>query len=76
MSFQLLLPRLGFAMEEAQLNEWLAEDGAAIAAGQPLYTLESDKSVQEIESPASGVLRITAQPGQTYPVGAVLGEIV
>ena len=43
--------------------------------GQPLYSLESEKSVQEIEAPASGKLKIIATPGETYKVGAVLAEI-
>jgi len=72
---ELLLPKLGFAMDEAKLDEWLVENGASVVEGQPLFTLESDKSVQEIEAPTSGVLSIVAAPGETYPVGTILGEI-
>jgi pyruvate/2-oxoglutarate dehydrogenase complex dihydrolipoamide acyltransferase (E2) component len=72
---EVILPKLGFAMDEAQLNEWLVENGGAVTEGQPLFLLESDKSVQEIEAPASGVLRIISEPGETYPVGTILGEI-
>jgi pyruvate/2-oxoglutarate dehydrogenase complex dihydrolipoamide acyltransferase (E2) component len=72
---ELLLPKLGFAMDEAKLDEWLVQNGASVEEGQPLFTLESEKSVQEIEAPASGVLRIIAEPGETYPVGTILGEI-
>jgi pyruvate/2-oxoglutarate dehydrogenase complex dihydrolipoamide acyltransferase (E2) component len=75
MSTQVLLPKLGFAMEEGTLTEWLVADGATVSEGQPLYALESEKSVQEIESPASGTLKISAEPGQVYAVGHVLGEI-
>jgi pyruvate/2-oxoglutarate dehydrogenase complex dihydrolipoamide acyltransferase (E2) component len=70
-----LMPKLGFAMEEGTLSEWLAADGAAIEQGQPLYTLENEKAVQEIEAPASGTLKIIAQSGGTYRVGVVLAEI-
>ena len=73
---QILLPKIGFSMNEATLSEWMVEDGAVVTAGQPLYALESDKSVQEVESPASGTLRIVAQIGEVYPVGTVLAEIV
>ena len=75
MAIEVVLPKLGFAMTEGQLNEWLVEDGATVTEGQPIYTLESDKSAQEIESPASGVLKIRAAPGAIYPVGTVMGEI-
>jgi pyruvate/2-oxoglutarate dehydrogenase complex dihydrolipoamide acyltransferase (E2) component len=54
----------------------LIADGAAVKEGEPLYALESEKSVQEIESPASGTLKILVQPGEVYPVGTVLGEIL
>jgi pyruvate/2-oxoglutarate dehydrogenase complex dihydrolipoamide acyltransferase (E2) component len=76
MSTQVLLPKIGFSMNEGVLTEWLAADGSRVKEGQPLYALESDKSVQEIEAPASGLLKILAATGETYQVGAVLAEIV
>jgi pyruvate/2-oxoglutarate dehydrogenase complex dihydrolipoamide acyltransferase (E2) component len=75
MSTEVLLPKIGFAMNEATLSQWLVADGAQVAAGQPLYSLESEKAVEEIESPASGTLKIMATVGETYSVGAVLAEI-
>jgi pyruvate/2-oxoglutarate dehydrogenase complex dihydrolipoamide acyltransferase (E2) component len=75
MATEILLPKLGFSMNEGILAEWLVPDGGEIQAGQPLYTLESEKSVQEIEAPASGKLKIIVQAGQTCQVGTVLGEI-
>jgi pyruvate/2-oxoglutarate dehydrogenase complex dihydrolipoamide acyltransferase (E2) component len=76
MATQVLLPKIGFSMNEGVLSQWLAEDGAEIRAGEPLYSLESEKSVEEIEAPASGTLKIIAQIGETYPVGTVLAEIL
>ncbi len=75
MATPLILPKLGFAMSEGQINEWLVEDGASVSEGQVVYALESDKSVQEVEAPATGTLRIIAPPGAVYPVGTVVGEI-
>lgn len=75
MTTQVLLPKIGFSMNEATLAEWMAADGAQVSAGQPLYALESDKSVQEVESPASGTLKIIASVGTVYQVGDVLAEI-
>lgn len=75
MTTQILLPKLGFSMNEAVLAEWMVADGATVTEGQPLYSLESDKSVQEIDSPAAGKLTILAPIGETYQVGHVLGEI-
>jgi pyruvate/2-oxoglutarate dehydrogenase complex dihydrolipoamide acyltransferase (E2) component len=75
-STQVLLPKIGFSMNEGTISEWLVADGEAVTEGQVLYALESDKSVQEIEAPASGTLKIVAQAGQIYQVGDVLAEIV
>jgi pyruvate/2-oxoglutarate dehydrogenase complex dihydrolipoamide acyltransferase (E2) component len=76
MSTQVLFPKIGFSMNEGTLSEWLVADGEAVTEGQLLYALESDKSIQEIEAPASGTLKIIAQEGEVYQVGAVLAEII
>lgn len=75
MAFEVLLPKIGFSMNEGTLAEWLVADGAEAVEGHPLYSLESDKSTQEVESPASGTLKIIAQPGETYEVGTLLATI-
>lgn len=75
MTTQVLLPKMGFTMNEGDLVEWLVADGATVTAGEPLYSLESEKSVQEVEAPASGTLKIVAAAGQTYAVGTLIAEI-
>ena len=75
MAFEILLPKLGFSMTEGQVAEWLIDDGGDVSEGQPLYSLEADKSTNEVEAPASGKLKIVAQPGETMEVGSVLGYI-
>jgi pyruvate/2-oxoglutarate dehydrogenase complex dihydrolipoamide acyltransferase (E2) component len=75
MAVEILLPKIGFSMSEGQVAEWLAEDGAAVTEGQPLFSLEADKSTNEVESPATGTLNIIAIVGETYEVGTVLGYI-
>jgi pyruvate/2-oxoglutarate dehydrogenase complex dihydrolipoamide acyltransferase (E2) component len=75
MSTQILLPKLGFSMEEGVVAEWLIADGGTVTEGEPLYSLESEKSVEEIPAPATGSLKIIAPVGATLKVGTVLGEI-
>jgi pyruvate/2-oxoglutarate dehydrogenase complex dihydrolipoamide acyltransferase (E2) component len=75
MAVEILLPKIGFSMNEGQIAEWLAKDGDTITEGQPLFSLEADKSTNEVEAPASGTLRITAEAGETYEVGTILGYI-
>lgn len=75
MATEILLPKLGFSMNEGTLSEWLVADGGSVTEGQPLFSLESDKSTNEVEAPASGTLRILKPIGETYEVGTLLGTI-
>ena len=75
MATEVIVPKLGFAMNEGQLAEWLVADGQPVAAGQPLFLLEAEKSANEVEAPASGTLRILQPAGGTYTVGTVLATI-
>jgi pyruvate/2-oxoglutarate dehydrogenase complex dihydrolipoamide acyltransferase (E2) component len=75
MSTEVRIPKLGMSMMEGNLAEWLVSDGAIVKAGDAIYMLESDKASQEIEAPASGVIRISAVAGETYEVGALIARI-
>lgn len=75
MATDVLLPKLGFSMNEGKLVEWLVPDGGQVTEGQPLFSLESDKSINEVESPASGTLSIIKAIGEDYEVGTILGTI-
>ena len=79
MAIEILLPRLGWTMEEGTFVEWLKQDGDEIKLGDVLYTVESDKSLNEVEAFDAGILRIPATspaPGAKIPVGTVLAYIV
>lgn len=75
MATEVILPKLGFSMNEGTLSEWSVEDGAMVEEGQLLFLLESDKSTNEVAAPASGTLRILKAAGEDYDVGTVLGTI-
>jgi pyruvate/2-oxoglutarate dehydrogenase complex dihydrolipoamide acyltransferase (E2) component len=76
MTTTLRVPKLAVSMQEGTLLEWLAADGATVTEGQPLYTLEIEKSAMDVEAPAAGVLRHVGVQGTTYKVGDVIGEIL
>jgi pyruvate/2-oxoglutarate dehydrogenase complex dihydrolipoamide acyltransferase (E2) component len=76
MTTTLTIPRLEMSMTEGTLAEWLVDDGASVKEGDPIYVLETDKAAQEIEAPASGSLVRKAEPGNVYPIGTEIGEIV
>ncbi|MBV9996734.1 MAG: hypothetical protein JO127_16135 [Caulobacteraceae bacterium] len=75
MATELRIPKIGMGMTEGKLVEWLASDGDAVKEGAVIYSLETDKTVNEIEAPTSGVLRIIAAPDETYEVGDLIGKI-
>ncbi len=79
MSQEIIVPRLGWSMEEGAFVGWLKPDGAVVRAGEPLFTIEGDKAAQEIESIDTGILRIAPngpRPGDPVRVGDVLGLLV
>jgi pyruvate/2-oxoglutarate dehydrogenase complex dihydrolipoamide acyltransferase (E2) component len=75
MSTTLRIPKAAISMQEGTLAAWLVPDGQNVAEGQPLYTLEIEKSTMDVESPAAGTLRHIGAAGTTYKVGDVIGEI-
>lgn len=69
----LRVPKLYENMDEATIGAWLAAPGQAVAAGQPVVELITDKTVMECEGPAAGVLlRQYATVKSVVPVGFVL----
>jgi pyruvate dehydrogenase E2 component (dihydrolipoamide acetyltransferase) len=50
-----------------------------VRAGDPIFTLDGDKALQDIEATGSGILRIppdTPKPGSTVRVGDLLGYLL
>ncbi|MBI4552290.1 MAG: 2-oxo acid dehydrogenase subunit E2 [Candidatus Latescibacteria bacterium] len=79
MAIAIVMPRLGWTMEQGRLVEWLKKDGDAVQAGDVLLTVESDKTINEVESFDSGILRIppdSPPPDTVMPVGTLLAYIV
>ncbi|CAN5551034.1 dihydrolipoamide acetyltransferase family protein [soil metagenome] len=56
-NFTFRLPDLGEGIAEGQVLEWLVDEGATVAADDPLVEVETDKAVVEIPSPVDGVVR-------------------
>lgn len=75
MSIEIRIPRLGTTMEDGILGGWLVADGAHVEEGAALYSLETDKAAEDIAAPASGILRIIAKPGESYPVGELIAML-
>jgi pyruvate/2-oxoglutarate dehydrogenase complex dihydrolipoamide acyltransferase (E2) component len=72
---ELRVPASGDSVEEVELVEWMAVDGQQVKEGDPLYSIETGKSVIEIAAPVSGTLQIVAQKGETLAVGQLVAQI-
>ena len=57
MEKKLTMPRLRPEMENGVLCAWLKEEGDTVAAGEPLYEIETDKVVNQIEATEDGILQ-------------------
>src|SRR5579863_7901454 len=77
MAHSIVMPALEMAQETGKLLAWRKKEGEAIAKGEPLLDVETDKAVVEIESPADGVLAgVKAHAGDVVPVGQTIAWIV
>jgi pyruvate dehydrogenase E2 component (dihydrolipoamide acetyltransferase) len=70
-----LLPDLGEGLEEAEIIEWLIEEGQTVEDGDPLALVETGKAQTEVYTPRTGtVTKLHGGPGDTVKVGAPLVE--
>ncbi len=71
------LPDLGEGIAEAEIIDWLIQEGDLVAEHQPLVQVETDKAVVEVPSPVSGrVGRLRHRAGDVVHVGEVLVTIL
>ncbi len=72
---EVIMPKMGDAMEEGTLLQWLKQDGDTVKSGDLIAEIETDKSNVEIEAEDAGVLHLKAKPGAVLPVGTVIAVI-
>ena len=76
MSTEVKVPVLGESITEATLGQWLKKPGEAVAADEPIASLETDKVAIEVPSPVAGVMgAYVVEEGATVNVGAVITSI-
>jgi pyruvate/2-oxoglutarate dehydrogenase complex dihydrolipoamide acyltransferase (E2) component len=70
------MPNLGYDMEAGKVVAWLKQVGDAVARGEPLVEIETDKTTIQVEALASGTLvEIVAEEGAEVPVGDVVAYL-
>ncbi|MEO1060748.1 MAG: dihydrolipoamide acetyltransferase family protein [Actinomycetota bacterium] len=70
------IPKLGLTMQEGTITSWEVEPGSVVAEGEVLFSMETDKVETTVESPAAGRFQPTAEEGDTFDCGVVVGYVL
>jgi len=74
MATPIIMPKFGQMTEAGAIVEWRKKEGDRVAKGDILFTVETDKSIMDVESFEAGVLlKILVQPGVSVPVQSAVG---
>src|SRR5262245_53612298 len=79
MPIPITIPRLGWNMDEGNFAGWLKASGDQIKPGDRLFSLESEKATEEIETLDGGILHIAPngpKVGDRIEVGALIGYLL
>ena len=70
MAKPLMMPKMGFDMEQGKIVRWLKQEGDAVKRGEKVAEIETEKVTIEVENFDDGILHtIVAQEGEEVPVG-------
>ncbi|MBU6411339.1 MAG: 2-oxo acid dehydrogenase subunit E2 [Verrucomicrobia bacterium] len=74
MATPIIMPKFGQMTEESAIVEWLKKEGDKVGKGDVLFTVETDKSVMEVQSFEEGaLLKIIVPPRVNVPVQSTVG---
>jgi len=76
MATEIKVPVLGESVTEGTIAEWFKQPGEAVAADEPICSLETDKVAVDVPSPVAGIMsehRVAV--GDTVEVGAVIAVV-
>lgn len=69
------MPKMGMTMTEGTIASWEKNDGDFVNEGEVIACIETDKITNNLEAPASGILRISVEAGEELPVAGRMGYI-
>ncbi len=76
MAVEVTMPKFGLTMHEGTIQRFFKAVGDRVNAGDPLYEVETEKVLYEVESPASGVLAVALfEEGATVECGVAVAVI-
>jgi pyruvate/2-oxoglutarate dehydrogenase complex dihydrolipoamide acyltransferase (E2) component len=72
----IIIPKLSNEMDQAVLTSWEVEVGDSVEKGDIIFTVETEKTVFEVESEHNGVIsKILVEEGTIVPLLSVVGQI-
>jgi 2-oxoglutarate dehydrogenase E2 component (dihydrolipoamide succinyltransferase) len=75
MSTEVKVPAVGESISSGVVSVWHKKSGEAVSAGDPLFTLETDKVSTEITAETDGVLKTLVEEGAEVKIGDVVARI-
>ncbi len=76
MAHEVIFPKLGLDTAPGRIVAWLKTPGDAVARGEPILEVETDKTTIEVEAPADGVLLATlAEAGEEVAIGSIVAFV-
>jgi 2-oxoglutarate dehydrogenase E2 component (dihydrolipoamide succinyltransferase) len=75
MSVEISVPAVGESINSGILSVWHKKDGETVAAGEVVFTLETDKVSTEVNAPEAGVLKTLAAEGDEVKIGQVVATL-
>lgn len=75
MSVEVKVPAVGESISSGVVSVWHKKSGEQVNAGDPLFTLETDKVSTEINADADGVLKTLVAEGAEVKIGDVVATI-
>lgn len=76
MAIEVMMPKFGLTMHEGTVQRFFKSVGEQVSAGEPLYEVETEKVLYEVEAPASGVFALAlVEEGATVECGVAVAVI-
>ncbi|NQV33265.1 MAG: dihydrolipoamide succinyltransferase, partial [Phycisphaeraceae bacterium] len=75
MTVEIKVPSVGESITTGTLLSWLKGNGEVVQEGEMIFELETDKSLLEIPSPATGILEILVEAETDIEIGQTVGKL-
>lgn len=70
-----IIPKMGANIDEARLLRWLKQPGDRVEDLEPLFEIETQKGVFEVESELAGTLAEIVHESGTFKENDVIGYL-